>query len=259
MSVALRSIQPAPRDPTTFVALLDRVHEIGRDVVAPQAESVHREARFPHEALTMLKAEELLSAYIPVEYGGLGLDVTQIARIREALGQYCASTAMIFAMHQIQVACIVHHALGAPFFRDYAREIAAQQNLLASAATELGGGGDVRSSSCAVRLVGGYFILEKQAAVISCGEMADAILVTCRRSEEAARNDQVQVLVRREDCTLKRISQGDRPGLRRTCSPGFELKSIGRAEQILPVPYAEIRTRTMIPFAHKISSPFIAP
>ena len=258
MSVALRTIQPPPRHPSTFVALLDRVHEIGRDVVAPQAESVDREARFPHEALTMLRAEKLLCAYIPVEYGGLGLDVTQVARICEALGHYCASTAMIFAMHQIQVACIVHHALGAPFFRDYAREIAAKQRLLAAATTDLGAGGDVRSSLCAVRVVGGYFILEK-AAVISYGEMADAILVTCRRSEEAARKDEVQVLVRKEDCTLKRISQGDAPGFRGTCSPAFELKSIGRTEQILPVPYAEIRTRTMLPFAHKISSPFIAP
>ena len=250
MSVAIRAIQPAPADPSTFTALLERVHEIGRDVIAPQADSVDREARFPNEAFAMLKAEKLLSAYIPVEYGGLGLDVTQIARLCEALGHYCASTAMIFAMHQIQVACIVHHALGSAFFRDYAREISARQNLLASATTELGIGGDVRSSICAARVVDGYFILEKQAPVISYGEMSDAILVTCRRSEEAPRNDQVQVLVRKEDCTLKQLSQWDTLGFRGTCSPGFELKSIGRAEQILPVPYAEIHTRTMHPFAH---------
>ena len=56
---------------------------------------------------------------MPVEFGGMGLDVTQVARLCEALGQYCGSTAMIFAMHQIQVACIVHHALETPFFRDY--------------------------------------------------------------------------------------------------------------------------------------------
>jgi acyl-CoA dehydrogenase len=250
MKVAKRAIQPAPAEPSEFAALLDRVHEIGREIIAPQADSVDREARFPHEAFAMLKAQKLLSAYVPVEYGGMGLDVEQISRICEALGHYCASSAMIFAMHQIQVACIVHHALGTPFFRDYAREMAIRQNLLASATTELGIGGDVRSSICAVRVVDGYFMLEKQAPVISYGEVSDAILVTCRRSEEAPRNDQVQVLVRKEDCTLKQLSQWDTLGFRGTCSPGFELKSIGNAEQILPVPYAEIHARTMHPFAH---------
>src|SRR6185369_6385014 len=113
----------------------------------------------------------------------------------------------IFAMHQIQVACVVHHGLSVPFFRDYAREIGARQNLLASATTELGIGGDVRSSKCAVRVVDDHFILEKNAPVISYGEAADAILVTCRRSEEAPKNDQALVLVRKEDALLRRLSE----------------------------------------------------
>jgi alkylation response protein AidB-like acyl-CoA dehydrogenase len=95
---------------------------------------------------------------------------------------------MIFAMHQIQVACIVHHALGSEWFRDYVREMVARQYLLASATTELGIGGDARSSICAVKVEGGRFTLDKQAPVISYGAEADAILVTCRRSEEAARS-----------------------------------------------------------------------
>ena len=37
--------------------------------------------------------------------------------------------------------------------------------------------------------------------MISYGDDADDILVTCRRGAEAAPNDQVQVLVRRADCT----------------------------------------------------------
>jgi acyl-CoA dehydrogenase len=197
-----------------------------------------------------LKSLRLLSAYIPPEFGGLGLDMTEIAGLCEALGRYCASTAMIFAMHQIQVACIVHHALGTAFFRDYAREIARDQRLLASATTELGIGGDVRQSICCAKVVDDHFILEKQAPVISYGEQADAILVTCRRSEAAPRNDQALVLVRKEDALLRKLSEWDTLGFRGTCSPGFEIKSIGRAEQIFPVPYGEIHTRTQHPVAH---------
>jgi acyl-CoA dehydrogenase len=254
MTLAQRAIAPPAPAPEQFAALLERVHAIGRDIVAPSAPQVDRDARFPREAFAALKSEKLLSAYVPVEYGGMGLDVSQVAGICEALGQYCASTAMIFAMHQIQVACIVHHALGSPCFRDYAREMVARQYLLASATTELGIGGDTRSSLCAVKVVDDHFILEKQAPVISYGEAADAILVTCRKSEDAAKNDQVQVLVRKEDCTLDRLSEWDTLGFRGTCSPGFHLKSLGRAEQILPVPYGAIHAQTQHPFAHIVWS-----
>ena len=248
--MTLASVVPLAPAEAEFAALLEKVHAIGRDVVAPAANEVDRDARFPREAFAALKAEKLLSAYVPVEYGGMGLDITQISQICEALGHYCASTAMVFAMHQIQVACIVHHALGSAFFRDYVRELAARQLLLASATTELGIGGDVRQSICAAKTVDHHFILEKQAPVISYGEEADAILVTCRKSEDAARSDQVQVLVRKEDCTLTRLSQWDTLGFRGTVSPGFELKAFGHVEQILPVPYAYIHSKTMHPFAH---------
>ncbi|HLX24507.1 MAG TPA: acyl-CoA dehydrogenase family protein, partial [Usitatibacter sp.] len=231
MNLAARTIEavpPAPAaSPDDFEALLDRVRAIGRDVIAPNAEGVDRDARFPVEAFDALRAAKLLSCYVPRELGGMGLELSQVARLCETLGRYCASTAMIFAMHQIQVACIVHHGLGHPFFRDYAREISSNQRLIASATTELGIGGDTRSSLCAARVVDGYFILEKQAPVVSYGAFADAILVTCRRDEQAAKNDQVLVLVRRDDCTLKQLSAWDTLGFRGTCSPGFELKSIG--------------------------------
>ncbi len=249
--LARRAIEPAARG---FDPILARVHQLGREVVAAHAEAVDREARFPREAFAALREEKLLGAYVPVEYGGLGLDVAQVALVCEALGQYCASTAMIFAMHQIQAACVVHHALGSDWFGDYAREIAARQLLLASATTELGIGGDTRQSLCAVKVEDGRFALEKQAPVISYGAEADAILVTCRRSEDAPRNDQLQVLVRREDCELKPLSAWDTLGFRGTCSPGFALKSAGDARQILPVPYAEIHSRTQHPFAHVVWS-----
>jgi acyl-CoA dehydrogenase len=249
--LARRTIAPAQPD---FDALLARVHQLGRDVVAPNADAVDREARFPREAFDALREEKLLSAHVPQEYGGMGLDVAQVAMLCEALGHYCASTAMIFAMHQIQAACIVNHALGSEWFRDYANDIAARQLLLASATTELGIGGDTRQSICAVKVEDGRFTLEKQAPVISYGAQADAILVTCRRSEDAPRNDQLQVLVRREDCELKPLSAWDTLGFRGTCSPGFALKSAGDARQVLPAPYAEIHSRTQHPFAHVVWS-----
>lgn len=232
--------------------VLERVHTIGREVIGPNADAVDRDARFPHEAFSALKVEQLLSCYVPVEFGGMGFSILDLAKICETLAYYCGSTAMIFAMHQIQVACIVHHALSSGFFRRYIGELVEKQYLLASATTELGIGGDIRSSLCAVNVSGDTFTLEKQAPVISYGAHADGILVTCRKSPTAANSDQAHVLVRREDYQLKELSGWDTLGFRGTCSCGFTLTSQGSAEQILPVPYAEIHSKTMHPFSHVV-------
>ena len=116
----------------------------------------------------------------------------------------------------------------------------------------MGIGGDVRSSICAIQVSGDTFVLEKQAPVISYALNADAILVTCRRAADASRSDQLHVLVRRQDCMLTPISGWDTLGFRGTCSLGFTLASKGNVEQVLPVPYADIHSRTMHPFAHTV-------
>ncbi|HWG41480.1 MAG TPA: acyl-CoA dehydrogenase family protein [Gemmataceae bacterium] len=233
-----------------FERLLQKVHTLGKEVLSVYAAEVDREARFPHESLDALRQARLLSAYVPREYGGMELDVVQVARLCEVLGQYCGSSAMIYAMHMIQVACVVHHAQQSAYFRDYLRQLVEAQLLMASATTEIGVGGDLRSSLCAVEVTGGSFRLTKKAPVISYGEAADDILVTCRKSPDAPAGDQVQVLVRRGDYTAEPLSGWDTLGFRGTCSSGFTLTARGNAEQILPASFAEILSRTMHPYSH---------
>ena len=57
-------------------------------------------------------------------------------------------------MHHIQVACLVRHGRN-DLLRNYQVELVDRQYLLASATTEVGTGGDVRSSVCAVDVAGG--------------------------------------------------------------------------------------------------------
>ncbi len=237
-----------------FDRLLHKAHAIGKEVLAAWAGEVDRDARFPREALDALRQARLLSAYVPPEHGGPGLDVLQIARLCEALGQYCGSTAMIFAMHQIQVACIVHHARQSAWFRDYLSALVEEQRLIASATTEVGVGGDLRTSLCAVEVAVDSFRLTKKAPVISYGEAADDILVTCRRSPDAPPGEQVGVLVRRGDFSTEPLSGWDTLGFRGTCSSGSILTARGRTEQILPEPFADVLARTMHPCSHVVWS-----
>ena len=233
-----------------FLDLLESIRTIGRDVIAPSAKDVDEKARFPVESFAALKKLKLLSAYVPQERGGMGFDIHQIAKICEVLGHYCGSSAMIYSMHQIQVACIVHHCGDSKFFKEYLQRLVTEQRLIASATTEIGIGGDLRSSICAVKRDGDQFSLEKQAPVISYGEAADDIIITARRTIDAAKSDQVQVLVNKDQYQLKQISGWDTMGFRGTCSCGFVVTAQGSVEQILATPFADILSQTMHPVAH---------
>jgi acyl-CoA dehydrogenase len=130
------------------------------------------------------------------------------------------------------------------------RELCNEQLLLASATTEIGVGGDVGSSICAVNVKDGNFELTKKAPVISYAKNSDAIMVTCRSSEEAPGTDQSVVLVKTSDHELEQISGWDTLGFRGTCSSGFILKSAGDARQIMPTPYAHVLAKSMHPVSH---------
>lgn len=220
------------------------------EAVAPHAGAVDREARFPHEAVAALRKARLLGCAIPETLGGQGATLPELSALTARLAESCASSAMIFAMHQIQVLCLLRHHADEPLLRAYLAACSERQLLIASATSEIGVGGDTRTSLCAVERQGERFTLKKQASVISYGEHTDDVLVTARRAPDAAGSDQVLVLVRQQDGTLRRNGSWDTLGMRGTCSVGFELSAEGPCAQILPVPFADISAQTMHPVSH---------
>ena len=222
---------------------------IGEETCGPAADSVDQESRFPRESIEAIRAAGMLGALIPESMGGLGWTLDQVAESITELAKHCASSAMVYAMHQIQVACLVRHG-HTDSLRAFTERVAKEGLLLASATTEAGIGGNVRTSSCAVERDGDSFTLEKQAPVISYGLYCDAILATARRTSESPASDQVLVVCRRENVTLKETSVWDAFGFRGTCSQGFVLQAHGDAEDILPVPYGDISSQTMLPVSH---------
>lgn len=230
---------------------------VGADTAAPHAAAVDRDARFPHEAVDAMRDARLLGALVPRDLGGLGATVGEVAAACTILGRHCASAGMVFAMHQIQAACLVRHGLGNDHLRAVAADLSERQRLFASATTEAGIGGDVRSSGCALERDGDQFRLAKQAPVISYGEYADAVFATARRAPDAPSSDQVLVVAHRgpgATLTLEPTSEWDALGFRGTCSRGFRLTACGSADQIFPVPFAEISTQTMLPVSHVLWS-----
>jgi acyl-CoA dehydrogenase len=217
---------------------------------ATEAEAVDHEARFPRIAVNAARKERLLGAQIPVEFGGDGASIGEIADMCYALGRSCASAGMVFAMHQTKVACLVRHGISSDWHERLLRRVAAEQLLLASSTTEGQNGGNIRFSSAAVQRADGEISLVRDATVISYGAEADGIVTIARRADGASGSDQVLLAITKEDYTLEQTLAWDTLGMRGTCSAGFKLTFNGSAEQIFPEPYERIHAQTMTPVAH---------
>jgi acyl-CoA dehydrogenase len=219
-------------------------------VATAHADEVDQEARFPHEAIAAARAAGLLGLMADDSVGGDRTTIKTIVDICYRLGRACASTAMIYAMHQTKVACIQSHGRGSHWHNELLRRLARENLLFASSTTEGMAGGNVRVSAAALSHTADRITLERDASVISYGAEADAIVTTARRAEDAAASDQVLVVFMKEDYQLTPTRDWDTLGMRGTASRGFALKATGAAAQILPEPYAVIHTRTMTPVAH---------
>ena len=186
-----------------------------------------------------MRAARLLSAYVPRTFGGDGCRLSELAEAAEALARGCASTGMVFAMHQIQVACLVRPWQPVGVLPRLPR------------------GGGARSSADRLGDVGGRrgrrhptSRLRRRAErrprsgsrsrprCISYGAHADGILVTARRAPEADSHDQVLVLVRRGDYTLERTRSGTRSACAGPAARASAWQHRGAIDQILPAPFA---------------------
>jgi len=220
------------------------------DVAKMTAAAVDAEARFPKESFAEIRKQRLLGIQVPQALGGEGASIAELADICYILGQACSSTALIYAMHQIKMACIVRHTKGNAALERILGRIAAEQLLMASSTTEGQGGGNVRSSEAAIEHDGANVTLERTATVISYAVDADGVVTTARRAKDAAGSDQVLLVLLKADYTLERLQVWDTLGMRGTNSEGFTLRARAAAEQVMPEPYDRIHAQTMVPFAH---------
>jgi len=256
MTINQANLHDAPSLATAEPLLIDRgALFLQRTAVvaaaaAADADDVDRRARFPKAAIDAARREKLLGMQIPQAFGGHGASIHDVTEVCYALGRACASTAMIFAMHQTKVACLVRHGRGNPWIETLMRRVATEQLLLASSTTEGQNGGNIRTSAAAVGHSEHEITLTRDATVISYGAEADGLVTIARRSDNATASDQVLLALTRDDYTLQPTQGWETLGMRGTCSAGFELKVRCHANRMFPESYDKIHIQTMTPVAH---------
>ncbi len=226
------------------MAFLDGIRSAAA-VAAEHAVDVDAGARFPQEALDALKDTGALSALVD------GVPFREVAEACQLLGRSCSASAMVFAMHQIEVAVLVQHSDGWDWVKGYTEDLRTEQRLIGSVTSEIGTGGDMSRSIAAVEtLDDGTCRFTKQAPTVSYGQYADDLLTTLRRAPEAEGGDQVAVLTTRAQNTMAMTGTWDPLGMRGTCSPGFTVSATFSPEQVVPAPYTTIGAESMVPVSH---------
>ncbi|HKS17807.1 MAG TPA: acyl-CoA dehydrogenase family protein [Bradyrhizobium sp.] len=160
-------------DATKSRSIADIARELG-PVFAERAESATDEDQFVADNFASLKAAGLVEAGVPVELGGGGAGVDELAEMLRIIGYHCGSTALAFSMHTHQVAI--------PAWRWRVQKVSALEPLLKRVAAERlillsSGGSDwIGGSGKAEKVDGGYRITARK--VFSSGSPAGDLLMT---------------------------------------------------------------------------------
>ncbi|GAB3663069.1 acyl-CoA dehydrogenase [Actinocorallia lasiicapitis] len=81
--------------------LRQTVRELAEAKIAPAAQDVDENARFPQEALDALVQNDLHAVHVPESYGGNGADALATVIVIEEVARVCASSSLIPAVNKL--------------------------------------------------------------------------------------------------------------------------------------------------------------
>ncbi|GAB3392736.1 acyl-CoA dehydrogenase family protein [Humibacter soli] len=238
----------SPDEASRDESLMAIALRIGETVAGPAARDVDSQARFPAETIAALREERLLSAVVPTELGGLGATVGEMSDVVRVLSHYCTSSALVLAMHTIEVYTLARHG-DTPWLRSLLAQVVDQQILLANATSERptpDGGGALVTEDGAARI-------DRTTLACSYGLNADVIMTHVRRAPDAASDDRLYLAVPAASADLEQTSTWNTLGLRGTCSYGLRIQANIEEGAIFPAPWSEVMNGGFIQARHVLA------
>jgi len=152
MTTTIEKTQTTTTDTLADDDLVARARALA-PVLAEHAARHDTEGTFVTEPLDALREAGLLRAAVPVELGGDGASISDLAAIQRELARHCGSTALATSMHQHVVAFTAwRYRRGLPGAEATLRRVAEEGIVLVST----GGGDFTHPRGDAVKVDGGY-------------------------------------------------------------------------------------------------------
>jgi alkylation response protein AidB-like acyl-CoA dehydrogenase len=135
------------------------VREFALERIAPVAEELDREHRFPYDIVTDLGGLGLLGMPIPEEYGGTGADTLSYALAIEELTRVDSSVAITVAAHTSLGTMPIYQFGTDEQRREWLPDLASGRKLAAFGLTEPGAGSDAGATRTTAELRDGSWVI----------------------------------------------------------------------------------------------------
>jgi alkylation response protein AidB-like acyl-CoA dehydrogenase len=140
--------------------LRDTVRQFALEKVAPVAEELDREKRFPYELVNEMAELGLMGMTIPEEYGGAGADTVSYAIAIEELTRIDSSVAITVAAHHSLGTLPIYYFGSEQQKREWLPDLASGAKLAAFGLTEPNAGSDAGATRTTAKLDGGEWVVD---------------------------------------------------------------------------------------------------
>ena len=166
------------------------VREFAERRVAPVAEALDREARFPYELVRELGDLGLMGMTIPGEYGGAGTDTLSYAIAIEELTRIDSSVAITVAAHHSLGTLPIYYFGSEEQRRTWLPDLAAGRKLAAFGLTEPGAGSDAGATRTTAELHDGQWTVNGSKIFITNAgtEITACVTITARTAADEISN-----------------------------------------------------------------------
>jgi len=158
-------------------SLRHRIRELSEKHFKPRAAHHDETGEFPAANVRILAEGGFIGMNLPEEYGGAGLDMLSHAICVEEIARCCATTAVIFEVHNTLHSETIVKFGTEEQKRRYVPALAGGEKLGAFCLTEPEAGSDAGGLKSVARLDGDHYVIDGQKRFITNGEVADLYLI----------------------------------------------------------------------------------
>jgi len=168
----------------------DTVRDFARERVAPVAEELDRESRFPYELVAELAELGLMGMPIPEEYGGAGTDTVSYAIAIEELTRVDSSLAITVAAHTSLGTMPILLFGTDEQRREWLPDLASGRRLAAFGLTEPGAGSDAGNAATRAELRDGEWVINGSKIFITNAgtDITACVTITARTGDDEISN-----------------------------------------------------------------------
>jgi butyryl-CoA dehydrogenase len=154
--------------------------EFAEGEIAPIADDIDRESRFPHETVKRMAELGLLGIAVPERWGGSGSDTVAYAVALEEIARVCASHAVVMSVNN-SLYCdpVLKYGTDAQRAR-FLTPFAAGREIGCFALTEPQAGSDASNQHTVAVRDGDHYVLNGRKAFVTNGREASAALAFCQ-------------------------------------------------------------------------------